>query len=210
MIEENIFFNLMGETPLTTVNGPGNRYMIHLQGCPCKCPGCFSPESWSFKIKNQVEIKTLADKILNSNAEALTISGGEPFAQASSLLAFLQYLHKNGSCPFKKGIIVFSGFYETELMQIPEYNEILRFIDVIVSGRFDQNLRIYNSLLSSSNQKFIWGARQQILIKEKELMHQECEVIIEDDKLKLTGFPPSWDKKLILQMKELGIDFDFS
>jgi anaerobic ribonucleoside-triphosphate reductase activating protein len=200
-------FNLMGETFPTVVNAPGQSYMIHLQGCNLGCQQCFNPESWSFKTKNLVNVEELADKIISHNPDSLTISGGEPFLQIGPLLYFLKYLHKDNpsNCPFPQGILIYSGFYEEELIKMPEYKQILYYVDVIVSGRFDFNKRIYNSLLSSSNQKFIWGDRG--LIKEQDLENQNYEIIIEEEGLKLTGFPSDWNKEIIKDLKSKGIEF---
>ena len=198
-----MYFNLLGETFPTTVNGPGNSYMIHLQGCNLGCKQCINPESWSFKINNLVAVESLADKIISHNPDSLTISGGEPFLQASPLLYFMKYLHKNdpNNCPFPQGILIYSGFYEEELINIKEFEEIMDYVDVIVSGRFEIENRVYDSLLSSSNQKFIWGNRG--LIKQQDVMKQDYEIIVEEDGLKLTGFTPHLNKKYL---KELGVE----
>jgi anaerobic ribonucleoside-triphosphate reductase activating protein len=195
------YFNLLGETFPTTVNGPGNRYMIHLQGCSLGCSGCFNPESWSSKMKNQVDVEILADKILSHNLDGTTISGGEPFQQPGSLLHFIQYLHRDGN-PFPKGILIYSGYTEEELEKIPEYHQVIELIDVIVSGRYREDLRVYDSLLSSSNQKFIWGKQKNI--KEEELMNQSYEIIIEDNGLKLTGFP-DLSKEMRHELEQSGV-----
>ena len=188
----------MGETFPTTVNGPGDRYMIHTQGCPLRCFNCFNPESWIDKPNKLRDIYDLANRIKSHNPSGLTISGGEPFIQSKPLLEFLQYLGN----PFPKGILIYSGYYEEELKQIPEYEEILSYVCVIVSGRFDESKRVYDSLLSSSNQKFIWGHNPKI--KEEELQYQDYEVIVQDDFLKLTGFPDlSKENKKFLT--ELGV-----
>jgi anaerobic ribonucleoside-triphosphate reductase activating protein len=198
-------FNLLGETYPTTVNGPGNRYLIHLQGCGLGCKSCFNPESWSFKTKKIVSVEELADRILNLKPDGLSISGGEPFQQSAALLHFLKYIHKKNpqNCPFPKGVLVFSGFYENELHTIKEYEQILTYVDVIVSGRFLENERVYDSLLSSNNQKFIWGNRG--LIIPQDVMKQDYEIIIEKDGLKLTGFPQNWDKQVVSELKSKGI-----
>ena len=198
-------FNLLGETFPTTVNGPGNRYLVHLQGCGLGCKSCFNPESWSFKTKNLVDVEELADKILDLKPDGLSISGGEPMVQSESLLHFLQYIHKSDpkKCPFSKGVLVFTGFYEDELVTIKEYQQISNYVDLFISGRFLTHRRVYSSLLSSDNQKFIWGNRG--LIEPYEVENQDYEIIIEKDNLKLTGFPSEWSKELIADLKSKGI-----
>jgi anaerobic ribonucleoside-triphosphate reductase activating protein len=194
-----VYFNLLGETYPTTVNGPGERYMIHLQGCNLGCVGCFNPESWSFKENKLVDIYKLADRITVCNPEGLTISGGEPFLQPKPLLEFIKYFDKS----FQKGILIYSGLYEEELKKIPEYEEILDYVCVIVSGRYDQTKRIHNSLLSSSNQKFIWGKNPKIF--EEELQNQKFEIIEQNSEFILTGFPPI-NQQFKEDLKELGVE----
>ena len=191
----------MGETQSTSVNGPGDRYLIHLQGCSLGCIGCFNPESWNNKVKKLVSVEELADRIL-ATGRSLSISGGEPFQQPASLLAFLKYLHKDG-CPFEKGVLIFSGYTQSELKEIPEYEEILSYTSVIISGRYQIENRVYDSMLSSSNQEFIFGDNGLITLDG--LMNQEFEVIIEDDGFKLTGFP-DLSKQSKDFLKELGVE----
>jgi anaerobic ribonucleoside-triphosphate reductase activating protein len=196
----------MGETFPTTVNGPGKSYMIHLQGCNLGCKQCFNPESWSFKIKKNVNTEELADRIIAHAPDSLTISGGEPFLQSAPLLHFLKYLHGGdpNSCPFPRGVLIYSGFYEEELMKMTEYQEILQYVDVIVSGRFDVSKRVYDSLISSSNQNLVWGKRK--LIKEEDVCNQSYEIIVEETGLKLTGFPHEWNKEIIKDLKLVGVE----
>jgi anaerobic ribonucleoside-triphosphate reductase activating protein len=189
----------MGETYPTTVNGPGERYMIHTQFCPLHCPGCFNPESWPDKINIQVDVYELANRIKSKNPDGLVISGGEPMVQSKSLLEFLKYIGNS----FQKGILMYSGYYEDELKKFSEYEEILDYVCVIVSGRYDQTKRIYNSLLSSSNQKFIWGKNPKIT--EEELQNQSFELIEQGGDFILTGFPPL-TKEIKQELKEKGVN----
>ncbi len=205
------YVNLMSETPGTSVNGPGNRYMIHFQGCNLGCKNCFNPESWSFKTKELIHVNELINRIKNSNCDALGISGGEPFLQSKALLALLKALHENNNIPFKNGILIYSGFYEEELSEIEEYSEILKLVDLIVSGRFDYTKRVYESLISSSNQKYIWNetnGRGKHLIKESDLNSQDYEVVIDNSSLKISGFLPNWGKEVISALKSDGIKFE--
>lgn len=201
------YFNLLGETFPTTVNGPVNGYMIHLQGCSLGCQGCINPESWSFKNKHIVDVEELADRIIEKKPSILYISGGEPFLQSESLLHFLNYLHfPDKNCPFPKGILIFSGFYEHELIKNKNYQEILKYVDCIVSGRYEQDKRIYDSLLASSNQKFIWGKREKLLLNEKDISEQKFEVVIDENgHLTLIGFLPDWNKKIKENLKKIGV-----
>jgi len=78
--------NLAGFIARSTVNGPGTRAVVWVQGCPIRCEGCFNTDFWSFTPKIQVPVDQLAEKIgALENIDGVTFSGGEPFAQAENL-----------------------------------------------------------------------------------------------------------------------------
>jgi len=80
------YLNLMGYVNESTVNGPGCRAVVWVQGCSRHCPDCFNPESWSFELNQLISIEDLALKILsNPRNTGVTFSGGEPFWQAPGL-----------------------------------------------------------------------------------------------------------------------------
>ena len=70
----------------STVNGPGNRFVIWTQGCSLDCLGCWNPETHLFKSGNEYQIQDLFSLIIKETTiEGITISGGEPFDQADEL-----------------------------------------------------------------------------------------------------------------------------
>lgn len=71
-----------------TVDGPGLRYVVFLQGCPLRCKYCHNPDTWSLGNANNSKIKT-SEEILEDFAKyknflksgGLTVTGGEPLMQ---------------------------------------------------------------------------------------------------------------------------------
>lgn len=71
-----------------TVDGPGIRFVIFLQGCPLKCKYCHNRDTWDVNGGTPTSTDELIKKILkakpyidNSNG-GVTVSGGEPLLQA--------------------------------------------------------------------------------------------------------------------------------
>ena len=68
-----------------TVDGPGIRYVLFMQGCPMRCLYCHNPDTW--EIGNGVEITAdeVIGEIKNNKAfyakGGITVSGGEPLLQ---------------------------------------------------------------------------------------------------------------------------------
>lgn len=70
---------------LGTLDGPGLRYVIFMQGCPLRCINCHNPETWSLSGDkydlNDVYSKIMRYKNYICNQGGVTISGGEPLMQ---------------------------------------------------------------------------------------------------------------------------------
>lgn len=68
-----------------TVDGPGIRYVVFMQGCPMRCLYCHNPDTWEPNVN---EIKT-TDEIIEDYQKykeflkngGLTVTGGEPLLQ---------------------------------------------------------------------------------------------------------------------------------
>ena len=118
------------------VDGPGERAVLFMQGCPIGCPGCQNTHLWDAfggRAENEIDIAyTLAG--LSIEHGNVTISGGEPFAQP---VALLKLVHTLRMFPTVKHIIVYSGYvYENLVQAINGTTAALRYIDVLVDGPF--------------------------------------------------------------------------
>lgn len=68
-----------------TVDGPGIRFVVFLQGCPMRCLYCHNPDTWNFEKKNPMTVDEIL-KRYDSCKEffkngGLTVTGGEPLSQ---------------------------------------------------------------------------------------------------------------------------------
>ena len=145
-------------------NGPGVRTSLFVSGCRHRCKGCFNPETWNFSYGNpftQNEINYIIEATKPSFVDGLTLLGGEPFEpeNQSALVELLKQFKQQ--LPSKK-VWCYTGFsFENSLL--PKYlnneehvKELLELIDVLVDGKFVEELK--NSALlfrGSSNQNII-------------------------------------------------------
>jgi anaerobic ribonucleoside-triphosphate reductase activating protein len=130
--------------------GPGNRYVIWVQGCPFNCKGCVTPEGIPIVENNLVEINQIIFAICaNEKITGITISGGEPFMQASKLVKILTAVK---TVRPELDVVVFSGFQLKEL-DWKEAKEFLELIDVLIDGKYIEKLNDNKGLRGSSNQK---------------------------------------------------------
>lgn len=70
-----------------TLDGPGVRFVVFMQGCPLRCGCCHNPDTWDFdggKVFTPEEIVTRVRRCREYFGKdgGITISGGEPLMQA--------------------------------------------------------------------------------------------------------------------------------
>ncbi len=182
---------------ISKVNGPGNRFVLWTQGCSKGCSECFNPETWSTNVYKEYSPIELFNIIQNFEVDGITISGGDPLEQEDELLELLMLL---SSIRLRKGIILFSGFTRAEISSSPIREACLKYIDVLIDGRYEKNLKLDFSLRGSSNQEFYFFSNK---ISRDELhFDQEIEISYLEGDIMMTGFPKISRKIL----KELGVN----
>lgn len=86
---------------LGTVDGPGIRAVVFMQGCPLRCHCCHNPETWDKDSGVEITTEELLHKILRckgyfGSKGGVTFSGGEPLMQCDFLIEFLPLLKNEG------------------------------------------------------------------------------------------------------------------
>lgn len=152
----DIILNVSGIVDDSIVDGPGLRYTIFVQGCPHHCPGCHNPQTHSYKGGKQMTLKKLLTEIKsNPLLYGVTFSGGEPFDQAKALAVLGREVRKLGL-----HLMAYSGYTYEELEEKrktePEVGELLDEVQLLVDGRYEQDLRDLTLLYrGSENQRLV-------------------------------------------------------
>ena len=138
-------------------NGPGVRVSLFVSGCRHHCKNCFNREAWDFNygtpftedIEN--EILTELDK---NHIKGLSLLGGEPFEPENRKA--LTNLHKKVKQKNpQKSVWCYTGF-EFEKLTDPTAVELLSLIDVLVDGKFIEELKSPELIFrGSSNQRIL-------------------------------------------------------
>lgn len=162
--------------PFTTVEGPGNRACIWVQGCDIQCPGCAVPWMWPLKDGKQCDILKLANEILKiHDIEGVTFSGGEPFLQASAIVNLCELIKEKSDL----SILIFTG-YELDFIisaNKKEWNKLLSLTDILIDGPYQEDLKSHRSLTGSTNQK-IHFLSPKYKNMEKELINEPKKIEI--------------------------------
>lgn len=144
----------------TIVDGIGLRYSLYFAGCSHACPGCHNEYSWNPNHGNVLTYEKLEEiaKEINENTllDGITISGGDPLFNPTDMLKVLKFLKaKTG-----KNIWLYTGYTIEQLREDELRKKCLKYVDVLVDGRFVKEL--YNP-----NIKFRGSSNQRIINKEE-------------------------------------------
>ena len=89
---------------LGTVDGPGVRAVVFMQGCPLRCICCHNPDTWSYDGGKLVDVQEIAVKIRRLRSYfgkdgGVTVSGGEPLVQSDFVSELFRVCRSEGiSC----------------------------------------------------------------------------------------------------------------
>ena len=84
-----------------TLDGPGVRFVVFLQGCPLRCKCCHNPDTWDIAGGTEYSADELVKKAIRFKeyfgAEGgVTVSGGEPLLQADFVKNLFEKCHQYG------------------------------------------------------------------------------------------------------------------
>ena len=136
----------------SVVDGPGIRTVIWTQGCPHHCPFCHNPETHSFEGGTIVPVQDIIEEIKSLELQdGITFSGGDPMMQPLACLEIAKKCKELGY-----NVWCYTGFLFEELLNKPDCLEFLNYVDVLVDGKFDNNLKSYSAKYrGSKNQRII-------------------------------------------------------
>ena len=86
---------------LGTVDGPGVRFVVFVQGCPLRCSCCHNPDTWAVQegtVHTPTEIVEKAKRYRDyfGDKGGITLSGGEPLLQPAFARDVFALCHQAG------------------------------------------------------------------------------------------------------------------
>lgn len=127
---------LAGVIRESIVDGPGWRFVVFAQGCPHHCPGCQNPQTHDFAGGYDSTVGRLIAEIQkNPLLSGVTLSGGDPFAQAEPFAVLAAGVHRLGL-----NVVTYTGWTYEQLIDgcstHPSWEALLAETDVLVDGPF--------------------------------------------------------------------------
>lgn len=143
--------------PIDVVNGLGTRCTLFVSGCEHQCKGCYNQCTWSlnsgFEFTQDLEdhiIRDLNDERIKR--KGLSLSGGDPL-HPENVGAVLQLVKRVKQECDGKDIWVWTGYTMAELSA--HQRQILEWIDVLIDGKFEQELKDPELLWRGSSNQVI-------------------------------------------------------
>lgn len=151
-------------------NGTGVRVSLFVSGCRHHCKGCFNSEAWDFSYGKPFTQET-ADEILEATGKSyitgLSLLGGEPLdpANQDGVLFLLRQFRQRFT---DKTVWCYSGYdFDKDLLSLKTGNpetlkEILSYIDVLVDGKFVEELKSLDLRFRGSKNQRIIDVKQSL------------------------------------------------
>ena len=118
-----------------TVDGPGIRSVVFLQGCPLRCQYCHNPDTWGVGGGEEYTPEQIAQKVLRyknyfGDKGGVTVSGGEPLLQMDFVYELFTLLKRQGihTCVDTSGIT----FNENSAESVEKHKKLLAVTDLFM------------------------------------------------------------------------------
>lgn len=161
----------------STAEGPGNRFVIWVQGCPIRCLECANKDTWSFQGGEKIKVSEIIHRIHETkNIDGITILGGEPFSQSKMLYHLIKKIMGN-----RLSVILFTGYTYGHIQKYGTYyqKKLLNSVDLLIDGHFIKEKQDFSRpLVGSLNQEFYFLTKK---INQKEFfkIKNKIEIFIE-------------------------------
>ncbi len=118
-----------------TVDGPGTRFVVFVQGCPMRCAYCHNPDTWDMKGGTLMEPSYIIEQYEKNeafyrNGGGLTVTGGEPLMQIDFLIDLFTLAKERGihTCIDSSGI-AFQPDFEAGMQKL---DHLMKLTDLVM------------------------------------------------------------------------------
>ncbi len=117
-----------------TVDGPGTRYVVFVQGCPMRCKYCHNPDTWEMNAGQLMEPDYILEQYERNKAfysgGGITVTGGEPLMQIDFLIDLFTKAKAKGihTCIDTSGI----AFNPESPEQMAKFDKLMPLTDLVM------------------------------------------------------------------------------
>lgn len=144
-----------------TVDGPGIRFVVFMQGCPMRCQYCHNPDTWEIGKGQQKTVKEIIDKYNRYRAYlkdgGITVTGGEPLLQIDFVIELFEEAGRQGihTCLDTSGV----GFSRKNKDMLEKIDRLLNVTNLVMLDIKHMNEEGHRKLTGHSNENILDFAR---------------------------------------------------
>ncbi|KGX84997.1 pyruvate formate-lyase-activating protein [Pontibacillus litoralis] len=140
-----------------TVDGPGVRYVIFMQGCLMRCQFCHNPDTWNTKKGTEMTVDNIIKDIQDylpyiEHSGGVTVSGGEPLLQVDFLLELFKQCKKLG---LHTAIDTSAGCFRENATFLHTLEELLRYTDLVLLDIKQMDNHVHKQLTGMHNKHIL-------------------------------------------------------
>ena len=169
-------------------NGPGERFVVWVQGCPIHCPGCWNQDTWDPRGGREVSLDELVAQVsAEAGLEGITFTGGEPMAQPEALAELAMACRARGL-----NVFIFTGYRQDQLKSSAQ-QKLWSLADIVVAGPYVQAQRSFeHAWVGSANQQVHFVSTRYTAADQLNAVRAEAHLEA-DGTITWTGFPEGLD-----------------
>lgn len=98
-MKDKIYGNIHSIESCGTVDGPGIRFVVFVQGCPLRCQYCHNPDSWSYDENQRMSVDEILEQyegVKEFCGGGITVTGGEPLVQVDFVTELFKEARSRG------------------------------------------------------------------------------------------------------------------
>jgi anaerobic ribonucleoside-triphosphate reductase activating protein len=180
--------------PVTAL-GPGRRVGVWVQGCAIGCRGCVSRDTWDAEGGQTVTVDAVAqivERAVPAGCTGVTISGGEPFDQASSLRELIPAVRDAAArLRVAVDVLCYSGYAIRRLRRA--HASTLALLDGVIAGPFVDSQPTDLALRGSANQELVilseLGRARYGALVDARPAQPAFQIAVSDREIAMIGIP---------------------
>lgn len=141
-----------------TVDGPGIRFVVFMQGCPMRCKYCHNPDTWKIGDGNDMTVEQVLKEYENCKefytTGGITVTGGEPLVQ----IDFVTELFEAAKFKGINTCLDTSGITFTP-QNIEKFDRLMQSVDLVMLDIKHIDNSLHKALTNQSNDNIIAFAR---------------------------------------------------
>ena len=157
-MSEQVLGNIHSIETCGTVDGPGIRFVVFMQGCPLRCQYCHNPDTWTTDVNKQMSVDEILKKFDGVKEflrnGGITVTGGEPLMQ----MDFVTELFKSAKEKEIHTALDTSGiFFNPENTE--KIDELIKYTDLVLLDIKHIDDEEHKKLTGHSNKKILAFAK---------------------------------------------------